>query len=226
MQNIDKVEKGVGWIERLMGLVDKYSIWKFLKAFIIILLTALIIGFISNPFYLFEKYDDYKAKVHTDKMELMKINNNLIQTELELLLEKTGADRCLLLAYHNTKESLAGVPFIYLTATHEVLNYDIAPVADGYAAVKTTLYPFLTYLNREEYWCGDIEDLREIDKSLAYRLEGNDVTHLAMINIEGETPLGVLVLTYTTEDLQNHNCTNVEHFVRRSSTKIGVLMGR
>lgn len=226
MQNIEKTDRGINWIERLMGLVDKYSIWNFLKAFVIILFTAVVVGFISNPTWIFVEWEKYEKSKHQTEMAISEKNNVLIQSEIEGLLWKTNADRVILLSYHNGKKSLAGVPFLYLTATHEYFKDGIVPVADGYSAVKTSLYPMITYINNERYFCGDIEELRTIDKALAYRMEGNDAKHIAMIQIEGEVPLGVLVVTYTTPVDEIHNCEDVEMLIHKSANKLGVLMSR
>ena len=222
MNKIKKTEKGLGWLERIMQLVEKHSIFQFIKAFFIILITALIIGFISNPGWLFEQYKKWEDDNHKIEMAISEKNNVLLQAEVEALLWKTNADRVILLSYHNTKKSLAGAPYIYLTAVNEYFRDGVAPVAEGYSAVKTSLYPMINYISSKGFFCGDIEDLRTIDKALAYRMEGNDAKHLAMLQIEGDVPLGVLVVTYT--DVPNHNCSEVETLMRKSALKIGILM--
>lgn len=221
---MEKIDRGLGWIERTLNLIKQYKIIDFIKAFVLILMTATMIGFISNPTWIFEQFKQWEEDEHKQKMEITMKNSQIINTELENLLWKTGADRCILLQYHNSKESLTGLPFIYLTATSEAINYDIQPVSDGYEAVKTSLYPFMSYLAQEEYWCGDIEELREIDKALAYRMQGNNANHVAFIHIEGEEPIGVLVCTYTNPVTVNHKCHEVEHLIRKSATKIGILL--
>lgn len=221
-KNIENVGTGIGWLERVLELISKYKIFDFIKAFILVIMTALIVGFIAKPSWIFEQWEKYDDKRHKEKMEIVEKNNVIIQTELENILYKTGADRVLLLSYHNSKESLVGLPYIYLSAVNEAINFNISPVAEGYESVKCSLYPTITYLNQQGYFCGDIEDLRTIDKALAYRMEGNDVQHLALLNIDGEFPLGVLVCTFTNKI--EHNCNDVEVILRRSGVKLGVLL--
>ena len=55
---MEKIDKGIGWLERIMTLIEKYSIFQFLKGFFIILLTCLLVWFVTNPTYIFEKYDE------------------------------------------------------------------------------------------------------------------------------------------------------------------------
>lgn len=222
--NIDNTEKGIGWIERLMQLVDKYSIFQFAKAFVILLIISILVCFIANPSWIFEKYENWKEDNHKIEMVTSEKNSVLIQTEVESLLWRTNADRVILLSYHNTKKSLAGVPYIYLTAVNEYFRDGVAPVAEGYSSVKTSLYPMINYLSANNFFCGDIAELRKIDKALAYRMEGNDVKHLAMLQIESDIPLGVLVVTFTEPVEVNHNCEDVEKQLRKSALKLGVLM--
>lgn len=222
--NIENVDKGIGWLESILQLVSKFKIMDFIKTFIIIFMLAITVSFITKPEWIFSKWEEYKEKEHKERMEIVEKNNSLIHTELENILYKTGADRVVLLSYHNSKQSLTGLPYIYLTAVNEAIQYNVKPVAEGYEAVKVSLYPMIGYLNVNEFFCGDIEKMREIDKALAYRLEGNDVKHLCMLNIEGEYPLGVLVATYTHGIDDTHDCKEVEQVIRRAGVKIGVLL--
>lgn len=222
--NIDNVSTGIGWLEKILTLISKFRIWDFIKAFIVIFMLAILVSFIAKPEWVFNKWEEYKEEKHKERMEIVEKNNTIIHAELENILYKTGADRVLLLSYHNSKQSLTGLPYIYLTAINEAIQYNVKPVAEGYEAVKTSLYPMINYLTSEEYFCGDIEELRTIDKALAYRMQGNDVQHLCMLQIEGEYPLGVLVATYTHGIESEHDCKEVESIMRRSGVKIGVLL--
>lgn len=220
--NIDNVSTGIGWLEKLLTLISKFKIYDFIKAFIVILMTAMMVSIIAKPEWIFERWERHNEQKHKEKMEIVEKNNSIIHTELENILYRTGADRVLLLSYHNSKQSLTGLPYIYLTAVNEAIQYNVKPVAEGYESVKVSLYPMIGYLEQNEYFCGDIEDLRAIDKALAYRMMGNDVKHLCMLQIEGEYPLGVIVATYTHE--VTHNCKDVEGVIRRAGLKIGVLL--
>lgn len=219
-----KLSENVGLIEKFLVLAEKYKFSTVLKSIAIIFMFSVTISFIANPMIIFDRYEEIKDKRHRVQMEQVNRNNAIIQSELENLIYRTGANRVLLLQYHNTKNSLSGIPFIYLTATSEALTYGIAPVSEGYEALKTSLYPFVNYISKAKYFCGDISDLEKEDKALAYRMRGNDVHHLAICHIDGEVPLGILVLTYTDELSQTHNCKYVEQEIRNASIRIGCLI--
>jgi hypothetical protein len=220
----DKIDKGLGWLDRALAIVDKYKFRTIFKAVGVLLIVAAVVGFIRNPYFVFEVYEKWKAEQHSEKVELAMRNSQLIQYEMDALRMKTNASRVVLMTFHNQKQTLNGVPYIYLTAQNESLDYGVAPVAEKYEVLKCSLYPFVNYIIQNEYFAGDIESLASIDKSLSYRMMGNDVTHCSIINIEGESLLGVLVVTYT-DDCENHNCKDVENIVRKSATKIGILLG-
>ena len=219
-----QLNNNISLIERFLTIAEKYKLSTIFKSILIMLIFAVAIFLISKPTYFFDQYEKAKEIKHKEKMEIVMKNNIIIQSEIDNLLYKTGANRVLLLQYHNTKNSLSGLPFIYLTATNESLTYNTTPVSVGYETLKTSLYPFVNYLSKHKYFCGDITELEHYDKALAYRMRGNDVTHLAMCHIDSDIPLGVLVLTYTHEVDKLHNCATVEQMIRNSAMKIGMLI--
>ena len=223
---IEVVDKGLGVFERLVNFFGQHSVWEIIKTLFLSVLIGYTIYLSLNPDIIFSAYEKWKKDEHTEAIENSMKNSVLIQNELETLRERVGADRVLLLSYHNTTSSLVGVPYIFLTAEAEAIGMDIRPVAEGYERVKTSLYPFVNYLNRETYFCGDIEELRGIDKALAYRLQGNDVEHLAALNIEGEQPLGVLFITYTSDVTETHNCGSVKDMILRSAGRLAIYLSK
>lgn len=222
--DINNVNTGLGWLDKTLGIIEKYRIMTIFKAFFVILLVAGLVWFISNPTYIFEKYEQWCEHEHDIKTEITLKNAQVAQVEMENLLYKTGANRAILMSFHNSKSSLGGLPFIYLTPQTEAITAGTTPVSAGYESMKTSLYPFVHYLSEEEYFCGDIADLERIDKALAYRLRGNDVKHLAALYLESDRPLGVIVLTYTSELDEDHVCEDVEHLMRKTGVKVGLLM--
>ena len=225
-EKIEVVDKGLGVFERLVNFFKKYSVWEVLKTLILSVLIGYTIYLSLNPEIVFNAYEKWRKDEHTEAIENSMKNSVLIQNELETLRERVGASRVILLSYHNTTSSLVGVPYIFLTAEAESIGSGTHPVAEGYERVKTSLYPFVNYLNRETYFSGNIEELREIDKSLAYRMEGNDVQHFAAMNIEGEQPLGVLFITYTSDVDKKHNCSDVKDMVLRSAGRLAIYLSK
>ena len=48
------VEKGLGWLQKLLGLQTKYGFFSILKGLFIILVTGYVIFFALNPRYLLD----------------------------------------------------------------------------------------------------------------------------------------------------------------------------
>ena len=225
-EKIEVVDKGLGVFERLVNFFKHYSVWEILKTLFLSVLIGYTIYLSLNPEIIFNAYEKWRSDEHTEAIHNSMKNSVLIQNELETLRERVYVDRVVVLSYNNTTSSLVGVPYIFLTAEAESIANGIHPVAEGYERVKTSLYPFVNYLNRETYFSGDIEELRDIDKSLAYRMEGNDVQHFAAMNIEGEQPLGVLFITYTYEPGEDHKCSNVKDMILRSAGRLAIYLSK
>jgi len=85
----------------------------------------------------------------------------MIQKTLKKLVEDTGTNRALLFEYSNGSSNLVGLPFLYLTATAEVMTVGTKPVAHKYKKLNTTIIAdFLEELETKGYLY--IEDLEEI----------------------------------------------------------------
>ena len=64
---IDIVEKnqmdiGVSWLNQGLAIVEKYKLKTIFKAFFIMVCIAAFIGFLKNPTWIFEKYDEWKKQ--------------------------------------------------------------------------------------------------------------------------------------------------------------------
>ena len=70
-----KIDRGFGWLEKALDLVNKYRIWDFLKAIFVILLIAGTVGFISHPTWIFEQYKKWEEEKHKENLEQRLLNN-------------------------------------------------------------------------------------------------------------------------------------------------------
>lgn len=224
MQNIDKTDKGIGFLERILEMVKKYSFFDFIKGFILILLTALVIGFISNPTYIFEKYQEWGDKKHQELLEKRLKNNEKLHLKAEQLLYRIDADRVLILELHNGLENSAGMPFSKCSATYEAINEGVKPVAEQYQNINLSLMPFATYLLEHGYWCGNVEDIKDIDRGLYYKMLSNETTHFAACVVEGiDNALAFMFVSFKATD-DNHKCEEVRENVRHVALEIALLL--
>lgn len=222
--NIDNTEKGIGWFERVLALVDKYKIKHFIKAAFVVLLIAGIVGFIKNPLWAWNKMEEIKDKQHKELMDTRLENSGKIQAAIDKLLYKTNASRVIVMEYHNSTTSLQGVPYLKGTAVFEGLNENVRPVSDQYKDIILTLVPFASHLSEVNYWYGNTEDMKYLDKSLCYKLLSNGTNHFAAATIEGiNGPIGVLIVSFEGVD-ELHNCEEIRNRVVHTALEIGVLM--
>jgi hypothetical protein len=222
--NIENTSTAIGWFERVLELADKYRITTVLKSVFIILLIAGTVGFIKNPTWIFEKYQDWQDKQHIEKLAHRLEHNEKLHIMTEKLMYKVNADRVLLLELHNGNTGLGGFPFAKCSATYEALNDGIVPVAHQYQDLNLSLMPFASKLFDEGYWCGDTQDLREIDKALCYRMLGNDTSHFAGIVIQGvDKPIAFLFVKF--KDIgDEHNCAEIKRVIQENAFQIALLL--
>ena len=222
--NIENTSTAIGWFERVLDLADKYRITTVLKSVFIILLIAGTVGFIKNPTWIFEKYQDWQDKQHIEKLAHRLEHNEKLHIMTEKLMYKVNADRVLLLELHNGNTGLGGFPFAKCSATYEALNDGIVPVAHQYQDLNLSLMPFATELFNNGYWCGDTQDLKEIDKALCYRMLGNDTSHFAGIVIQGvDKPIAFLFVKF--KDIgDEHNCAEIKRIIQENAFQIALLL--
>lgn len=224
MSNLENTEKGLSFLDKALGMVEKYKMVTVFKAIFIILLIAGTIAFINHPTYIFEKYQAWQDEQHSKAMEYTLINNEKLHILSEKLLYRVEAKRVMVLSLHNGNESNGGLPFAKCTATYEALSDNAYPIAPQYQDIQLSLMPFATKLFQVGYWCGDVEDLKEIDKSLYYKMKGNDTEHFAACVIEGvDKPLAFLFVSFNTTD-DNHNCSDVRENIRHIALEMALLL--
>ena len=95
-----QLNQNISLIEKFLNIAEKYKLSTIFKSIFIMAIFALAIFIISKPTYFFDRYEKTKEERHKEKMELVMKNNIIIQTEIDNLLYKTGANRVLLLQYH------------------------------------------------------------------------------------------------------------------------------
>lgn len=223
MNKIEDTTQSIGLLEKVLQICDKYSVLQILKALAVLITVSVVLFIAFNPSRIFELYDDYKERQHDEAMKQRTLYAPQIQTALDQLRINTKADRVLFLEYHNGTVSTGGLPFKFASAAFESLSDNIYPVASQYADVNLTLLPFASYIHKHSYHCGNIELLKDIDKSLMYRMMSNDVEHLAITEVRGvKEPLGILVLTYTHPI--EHNCDEIRAQMDRTAIDIAVKL--
>lgn len=221
---MEKLEKGVGLLDKALSIVEKYKLRTIFKGIFILLLIAGVFGFISNPTFVFEKYKEWEEEEHKAKIELRLQNTAKINHILDKALYKMNVDRIILLECHNGLNGLGGLPFAKTTATFEVLGDNTYPVSGQYQDVNLSLMPFASYLFENGYWCGNTKDLEKLDRGLYHKIASNGTEHFAACVIEGvEEPLAFLFISFNDID-ENHDCQIIRENTRHLALEIALLL--
>jgi hypothetical protein len=220
---IDNTSNVLSWLEKILKLIKNYGIGKIITGALLIAFLSVVFWFIFNPTRAFEVYDEWKSRQHTALMDIRMENAPKIQSIIDKLTYKVGASRTLILELHNGNESIGGIPFTKCSATYESLNIGAAPVSQHYQAQNLSLIPFATFLFERGYWCGNIEELAEIDKALAFKMQTNKTEHFAACIIEGvDRPLAILFVSFDTIN-DRHNCDEVRENIRHIAIELSVM---
>ena len=221
--DINNVNTGLNWLDKSLQIVEKYKLRTILKGVLVILVIAALIGFIKNPLWLYERIEKAKEKEHTEKLIERAENNYKIQSTIEKLMYKTNASRCVVISLHNGLNDINNIPYLRGSAIYESLNDNVMPVSEQYQNVMLSLYPFTNHLYFNDYFCGDLTELKEIDKSMYHRFAANETTHLCAVSIQGkDKPIGFLFLTYTYD--VEHTCKDVKREVQHTALELSYLL--
>ena len=142
-----------------------------------------------------------QEQIHDYEMNLRLENSAALNNVVLQLMYETNADRVLLAEYHNGSSNVSGVPFLKWSVTFEAFRDEMGyGVANDYQQQQITLYPFITHIGDNYLYRGYVEtDLKEIDKSYAYKLMSNRVEYIIVsqiVNNKG-SKCGMLILEYT-----------------------------
>ena len=220
-----KIDKGLGWLEKCLSIVEKYKFKTIFKAVAVILIIAATVGFLKNPTWIFEQYEEWKYKQHQEQLDIRAINNDKIQHIVERTLYKINADRIMILELHNGNTGLGGLPFSKCSATFEYMENNVVPISNQYQDQQLSLIPFASHLFKDGYICGDIAEVEKFDRGLYHRMASNGTKHFAAAVIKGvDKPLAFLFVSFHNEVGDTHNCKEVREQIRQASLEIAILL--
>lgn len=104
-----------------------------------------------------------------------------IRSELLYLAQEIKADRVLVFEFSNGSSNLVGLPFLYMTATYEVITPGTATVSTQYQRVNTAIVAeFLEALESKGYfYARNIDEIKETFP-VAYNLMKPNGVHSAL----------------------------------------------
>lgn len=215
----------LGWLESALNLVKQYGITKILIVTFLISLISTYFYIIFNPEAAFDAYDRWRQITHTELFDLRMENAPKIQNLIDKLTFKVDASRTMVLELHNGSDGVGGLPFTKCSATYESLNIGAHPVASQYQNQNMSLIPFATFIFDKGYWCGNTDELLQIDRALYHKMKSNNTEHFAACVIEGiDKPLAILMVSFEKMPDEAHNCEEIRENIRHISMELSVFL--
>lgn len=222
-QNIDK---GVGWLQKIIGLQKKYGFFSILKGLFILLVTGYVVFFALNPRYLLDKFETIQLEKHDKEVAKRFKTDAETRVTLNRLLNVLDADRAWFLDIHNGKKNLStGLGYLYGDMLVEECGDGVESIEHDWQDIYLPKYPFIAKVYEDGYFWGNVDSIKSIDKSLYFKLKSNDVNEIAMMFLfNDDTPLGILGLSFCGDKKMNPPLTG--RCIRKAGTKIGLSFAR
>lgn len=221
---IDNASNVLSWLERILKLIKDYGIGRIITGALLIAFLSVIFWFVFNPTRAFEVYDDWKKSQHDVLMDIRMENAPKIQNLMDKLTYKVNASRTLVLELHNGSTGNGGFPFTKCSATYESLNLGVHPIASYYQDQNLSLIPFANYIFDKGYWCGNVDDLIDIDRALCFKMKANGTEHFSACVIEGiDKPLAIMIISFDDIPNEHHNCESIRESIRHVAMELSVF---
>lgn len=220
----EKIEKGIGWLQKLLHLQEKFGFFSVLKSLFILLITGYVVFFALNPRYLLDKMEQVQTEQHNDAVSRRMSADANIRMIFNRILPTLDADRVWLIELHNGAKNLTtGLPFLYGDMRIEAVSDGVLNVDEEYTDFSLSKYPFIAKIFEDGYFYGHIESMREFDERLYYKFKSNDVNEMALLALyQGDKPLGVLGISFCGD--KQMDASAVGKTIRKCGVQIATLL--
>lgn len=223
--SIENSDNAINWLEKFLKLLKEYGPFKIIASTFMIAFISVFFYVMFNPTTVFEVYDEWAKRKHDDLMSLRMDMAPKIQTAVDKLTFKVGATRTMVMELHNGSTGNGGLPFTKCTATYEGLNIYAAPLSQEFQDQNLSLIPFATHLFNVGYWCGNTEELLNIDRALYHKMKGLGTDHFAACLINGvEKPLAFMVICFEGPLSTEHDCKEIREHIRHVAMELAVYI--
>lgn len=219
------MDKGIGWLQKLLNLQKKYGFFSIVKGLFLVLLGGYVVFFALNPKYLLERITKIQTEEHNDLIETRLRSDTEINNILSKLLSTADADRAWLIELHNGSKNFGtGLPFLYGSMRMEEVRDSIFHVDDEYSDFNLSKYKLIVKTLRDGFFYGNLEDVRLVDERLYYKFKANNVNEIALIVLYDckETPIGLLGLSYCNGKLMQRQLVGKE--IRKGGLQIATQL--
>lgn len=193
-------------IEFLVLVTTNYGVFALIGVLLAmsipLLLVSLLVLYFSNVGKSLDKKIAERLaenkKTHIKGNKIRRVFEESVKDNLTDLAKVTCADRALVLEYSNGTSNLVGVPFLYATATAEVVTPGTDLVSTQYQRIPLNLFSGFVYrIEREGYiFISDLESIQCAHPILYKMLKENEVKEVAFAAIQGDDEVvGIVVIS-------------------------------
>lgn len=168
---------------------------------------------------------------HADNLDYRLKISNVIAAKIHDLLNRYNADRAFILEFHNSKQNLSGLSFLWYDMVYEEIAKGVSLIQSGYKDQEvSTLLPIINDINNNGgykiYYIDDLENLQKTSMALYHRLRvERQLTEAIMVGLYSSSNrlLGVLVLEYEEDSFIPVEVLDSEDIVA-TATSIATLL--
>lgn len=185
----DELNGVVGLMERIQSFISKHGLKGTFTSLLTLFIAATVGYFIINPGVFFEKFNEFSQAKHEEAIKQRLEADPKIRTLLAEFRADGVADRAYILEAHNGGGNLNNLPFLYADLTYLEPKGIYDYVELEYKNFRLSRYPWASYVMEQGMWFGSIEDCRNADPELYYRLEKEGVGYMGMYVMHGKNGL-------------------------------------
>lgn len=224
--NMEQLDKGIGWLQKLLNLQKKYGFFSILKGLFLLFVSGYIVFFALNPKYLIDRMAEINIKQHDQLVTTRLSVDSDIRRILSKMIFTTNADRAWLIEFHNGSKNLTtGLPFLFGSMRIEEVRDSISNIDEDYADFSLSKYKLIVKVLDDGYFYGGLENVREIDQRLYYKFQANDINEIALLTLyDGEKPAGIIGLSFCNNKKMNKQL--VGKHIRNCGIQIATLLSQ
>jgi hypothetical protein len=191
----------VNMFETMVNVVKNNKMFDIVKTILILILLVYITYNITElPEIVKNVFNSRTTEMQMEHDTAVERRRN-IKPQVDAILIETmnalNADRVYVVEMHNGTNNTSGLPFIYGEMTYEKTRRNIEHVDEDYVSLNLSRFEYPLYLEKNQIFCGTIDELSKIDEKLAFRMKATNATYVGGVAMNGvENELGYIGITY------------------------------
>ena len=215
MKSLKDAGSFIEWISQMADAVANHGLWRIVKGTIALAFALIVLNIALNPEIVFDKFTQYAEQVERENVEYRRSVDPIIRGELKELVYDVNATRACVMEFHNGTSNFSSLGFLYAAMTYEETREGEPSVSRIYNEISLSLFNIANVMYDRGYWFGSINDLAQLDPSLAEGISQSGTKWIAALLLESSRELGFLILSFD-------NIPDNQQEVGRQIRRVGV----